>query len=115
MLHTGGVDETLFVQILHAYSARNPLELILDDAYDACLATLSGQTEQNTQNGTELQLRFGAKLFVRERENGESMLVAGTKKRNLELIPLRRVFVTLQELAQEYFQSATQLKQAVSK
>ena len=119
MLHAGGVDETLFIQILHAYSARNPVELISDDAYDVCLARMGGDTAasseegQLTQNSTELQHRFGAKLFVRERTGGERILVAGTKKRNLELVPLRRVFATLQELADANHHNATQLKQAV--
>lgn len=115
MLHPGAVDETLFVQILHAYSVRNPLELILDDAYDACLERMrSGASFESHPSSTaaELHQRFGAKLFVKER-NGETVLVAGTKKRNLELIPLRRVYATLQQFAQAFHENPTQLKQSV--
>jgi len=104
------VDETLFVQILHAYSARNPMELILDDAYDSCL---QGMLSAAGHRAPELQQRFGAKLFVKQRNDGQNVLVAGTKKRNQELIPLSRVLSTLQELAQDADANATQLKQAV--
>lgn len=113
MLHASGVDETLFVQILYAYNTRNPLELISDEAYDACLAKMAGATQETTQSATELQQRYGAKLFVRQRDDGQRVLVAGTKKRNAELIPLRRVHATLQTFVETKHLNALQLKQTV--
>eukprot|EP00210_Caulerpa_lentillifera_P001177 g1133.t1 len=106
------VDSTVFVQILNAYSARNPSALISDSEYYECLEQLANIEEQNcntkVQRGPSvlrqkctLQDRFGTKLIVEHKREG-NVLVAPSQTRNLELVPFSRVYTALEELTAIY-------------
>jgi len=118
------VDQTVFVQILNAYSARNPCALISDSEYNECLEQLVNNESQeydghDQQRGSSvqktcgLQERLGTKLFVKAKKE-ENVLVAGTKTRHLELVPFSRVYDALEELTSAHTEHR-QLQQAVSR
>eukprot|EP00210_Caulerpa_lentillifera_P009564 g9121.t1 len=116
------VDQTVFVQILNAFSARKPCALISDSEYNECLEQLVNNESQehdgyvqqrrnNEQKTCALQDRLGTKLFIKNKRQ-ENILVAGSKTRHLELIPFSKVYVVLEELTEIYKDQRT-LQQTV--